>query len=315
MLILGLQYKKLNIWKNIFWFFIISLILVFPWFFRNYLTFGSLFMLRFDKLIFLKSFDELFCYSKDISPGAFFSWGLQNIITFKIKSIILFMVMMINYASPIISFLGLTGIFITFLEKSIKKELAGYFFLFIIVLIFVGFIFAAAAENEILQNSISSFIPFLIIFSALGIERIISNHMYRKIFVVIAFFLLVYSSINNTRSYIKDSSTQSGKYERLKNYLQANKIEKAGIMTCYPAEMNLITGMSSVIIPYESDSIIFSVAKKYNIEYIHTVSNINNSLNFENEQNLQLLYIDYNSDFRLYRLVSDSLDDKNIPGK
>jgi 4-amino-4-deoxy-L-arabinose transferase-like glycosyltransferase len=314
-LILGLQNKKIKIWKNIFWFFIVSFILLFPWFFRNYLSFGSFLTIRFDKLIFLRSFDDLFSYSKDISPGAFFLWGFQNIITFKIKSIILFMVIMIKYATPIIACLGLTGIFITFLEKSIKKELAGYFFLFVTILFFVGFMFAAAAENEILQNSISSFIPFFIIFSAIGIERIISNKMYRKIFVVLAFFLLVYGSISDSRSYIKNSSEQSKKYERLKNYLQSRKIEKTGIMTCYPAEMNLITGMPSVMIPTESDSVVFSTAKKFNIDYIHIVPNAKNSVNFENEQNLRLIYIDYNSDFRLYRIVSDSLDDKIIPGK
>jgi 4-amino-4-deoxy-L-arabinose transferase-like glycosyltransferase len=163
-----------------------------------------------------------------------------------------------------------------------------------------------------------SVLPFMIIVGILTIEKLFSDSrnalFLQKTFMFAILLVFIYSSVEITKGSINERNKLYEKYSRLKEYLSRNEKNEPVIMTEFPIEINYSTGYKSVMIPEDSDSVLFSFSKRYDVNYLLTPTLRVSIQNLNSADKFDLKYIDPYTDLKLYKFLSDP-DAGNIPGK
>lgn len=135
---------------------LVALVVVAPWLVRNWATFGSPISPNSSKVIYLRSYTELFSYSLPLGQDYYFSWGFGNILGSKLNAatlnILILTVQGLFLAAP----LFLIGIFFV-----IKNRVYLPFLVYLVVLyLTMTLIFTEIGVHGTLFHSAGGLLPF-----------------------------------------------------------------------------------------------------------------------------------------------------------
>jgi hypothetical protein len=307
-------YRRKLVWKKFFWFILIFALLVLPWIIRDYLSLGYFFVLDIKELLFLRSYEDLFNYSMSNLINSSPNTGLLNILISKIGGCLQFIGFFISDPAIVLSILSLAGIIIMIKEKSIKREFEGYIFFSLLVVVLFSIFFTSLTGGYWVKSISTAILPFLIIIAISGIENIIKNFSIQRTFVFTTLFIFLCSSFLITKGIIYQHNLSGEKQAKIKDFLSAEK-EEPVIISRYPIDVNFVTGFKAIMLPDENDSTVLSIVKKYNANYI--INPIQEAV-MKGEQEpkyFKFKFVDAFSDLKLYRILLDSINVKDLQRK
>jgi len=295
-----------------------------PWFYRNWGIVGAPLSGAGTKTLFLRNYDDIFSYAKDLTWQGYLAWGWAAILGSKLRAaahngLVLLGVLQF-YLAPFVA-IGLWQVR--------RQRLYLPFFIYAALLyLTMTFLFTFPSMRGSMLHSTTALLPFFFALAPSGIDAFVEfMARWRRKWhppTARAFFSLGFTALAILISLFLYSqgvffSTSPEPIlplwnERNKVYIQAAKMVEsdAPVMTVDPPAYYYFTHRPAVAIPNEEIEVILEVAQRYGAEYLILESDHPSTLNalYREEMTLRALRsLMSHPSLHLERTLADPLGD------
>lgn len=268
-----------------FAFFVGSLLVLTPWFARNYLTLGAPLPSAGTKTLWLTSYDELFRYADDLTLQRYLAWGIGNIVASKLRAAgINFLVITFGALQIFLAPFALIGLW----HARRRIELLPFFVYAPMLYLAMTFAFTFPSMRGSTLHSAAALLPFLAAVAPRGIDACVewiarrrrtwnvaqATRVFRVGFVALAIFLAIYLyalgvfPIAVGASDIPLWNLRDIEYAEIARWLDQNARADDIVMTVDPPAFYNASHRRTIVIPTDSVEAIFLAAKKYGARYL-----------------------------------------------
>jgi 4-amino-4-deoxy-L-arabinose transferase-like glycosyltransferase len=253
----------------------VHLMIVSPLIIDNYRTFSAPFPPGPSKTMFLRQYEDLYSYSKQLTPKTYLNWGIPNILASKFIVAVSNTVALSGFLDHFLWIFVIAGILnIGFSPiKRGTREFHLPIFLFLgILFAFYTLIATFPGQFGGFQRSSMSVVPFLIVIAVNAIDRNIPSRIIILLSIIVIGFLFFYQSILAARAVI-GFNTRIGEDLAMLKSLIASEAQEQGqedivIMTRNPWEVYHSTRYKAIQIPNEDLDTIYEVAQEFQANYL-----------------------------------------------
>ncbi len=254
------------------------LIAVGPWFWRNWLAFGSLLPGAGAKTIFLTSYDDMFAYGRPLTGQAYLAWGWKEILSSKLQALglnlqRLWVENLLIFLLPF-SALGLWG--------ARRERVLWPFFLYLpLLFIAMTFIFTFPGTRGGLFHSGGALLPVVFATAGPGLEAVLHWATRRlrgwhartawRVFAIgmVGLAALVSAlALGRAGVYTGAWNDRDKGYADILGWLKAEDAGKSIVMVGNAPGFTWHTGLIAIAIPNEPLATILDVAGRYGARYL-----------------------------------------------
>ncbi len=261
------------------------LIVMMPWFLRNYLVIGTFYPSAGTKTLWLTSYDELFRLADDLSWQRYLAWGIQNILASKLRA---------AWWNLLVVAFGVLQIFllpfaiIGLVQLRRRTEFLPFFIYAGTLYLAMTLVFTFPSMRGTMLHSSAALLPFLAIAAPPGIDAFVrwmarrrrtwkaeqAGLIFRIGFIVLSIFLaiLVYAQgvfpIGSGSSDIPLWNLRDIEYAPIARWLDENAHADDIVMVVDPPSFYNVSHRRAIVIPTDSIEAIFQAARKYTARYL-----------------------------------------------
>lgn len=194
------------------------LLLMTPWFVRNYLTLGTLYPSVGTKSMWLVNYDELFRYADDLTPERYLASGIGSVL--QPKLIVAIYNLIVILGTPIAPF-ALIGVW----QLRRRVELLPFFIYTALLYLALTIAFTFPSRHNSILHSASALVPFLALAAPAGIQTAVAWVAQRRrawnVIQASRFFLIGFVGIALVFSLYTWEGSVFGLTNRAGDYLRA----------------------------------------------------------------------------------------------
>ncbi len=261
------------------------LVLMSPWFFRNYLETGTPYPSAGTKTLWLTNYDELFRFADDLTPQRYLAWGIDKIIWSKLQA---------GLQNLLIVGFGVLQIFL------IPFAIIGVWRLrrrieFLPFMIYAGLLYLAmtlvftfpAMRGSMLHSS-AALLPFLAVAAPPGIDVFVNwiaqrrrtwdaaqaSRIFRVGFIALSIFLAIWLYAQGVFPVGGGSPTiplwnqRDIEYQAIAQWLAQNANREDIVMVVDPPAFYNVSHRRAIVIPTDSSDAIRQAAQRYDARYL-----------------------------------------------
>jgi hypothetical protein len=255
-----------------------------PWFWRNWALIGNPLSSAGIKTIFLRSYADLFSYSADLSWQSYLAWGVTDIVRSKASAAVHNLAVVLGalqfHLAPF-ALVGLWG-----LRK--RREYVPFYVYAATLYLSMVLVFTFPSTHASMLHSTAALLPFLFVASLPGIDSVVGwvarrrrtwhAPTARKVFrlglttvvVVISLFdycQSVFLSLEPLELQPLWNQANTG-YLTVSQWLDEHASDDPVVMVVDPPAYYYFTHRPAVVIPNEEIDDIVEIAQKYDVEYL-----------------------------------------------
>ncbi len=274
-----------------FYFSLGYLLLMAPWFLRNYLAIGAPYPSAGTKTLWLTGYDELFRYADDLTPQRYLAWGIGNIIESKAVAAArnLFIVTFADLQIFLAPF-ALIGLW----QLRRRIEMLPFFVYAFLLYLVMTFVFTFPSWRGSMFHSAAALLPFLALAVPPGLDAAIhwiarrrktwdaaqATRVFRSGFVALAIFLAIFLyaqgvfPIGGGSSDIPLWNLRDAEYPAVAQWLDQNArapfddAQGDIVMTVDPPSFYNVSHRRAIVIPTDGVEAIFQAARRYGARYL-----------------------------------------------
>ena len=249
-----------------------------PWFVRNWLTFGTPLSNAGTRTMFLTNYDDLFALNTPLTVQNYLTWGIGPILESKWDALLMNL-KRVWAEDLMIVLLPFTGLGLWHLRR---KRLLWPFFLYATLLFAsMTFVFTFPGQRGALYHSSSAWLPFVYAAAGPGLEimvrwaarRLKGWHAHRawRVFAVglVALALCVTLFALGRLGVLNGQINEKGQpYAQIGDWLAERGGGEAVVMVGSPSAFHWYTGHWAIAIPDEPLDTILAVADRYGARYL-----------------------------------------------
>ena len=258
------------------------LLVMTPWFIRNFFTFGSFLAPGGSKMLWLTSYDQLFSYpASQITFSAWWQSGLRAILRVRVWSLGLNLSNMLSVQGEVF-LLPLIGLGLWHLRKDRRVQLAVLAWLVTLVAMTVFFPFAGARGGFFHSGASVQTVWWAL--APVGLDRVIvwgnrkrgwnaaqAGTIFRSGLVVLAVMLtavIIYGRVmGGGGGPVWDQEKTA--YSQIKTILVSQGMtDEAVVMVANPPGFYLASGNPAIAVPDGDESTLLKVARRYGAKYV-----------------------------------------------
>jgi len=261
------------------------LLVMSPWFARNYFTIGTFYPGAGAKTLWLTSYDELFRFADDLTLQRYLDWGIGNIVASKLRAAgINFLVIAFGALQVFLAPFALIGLW----QARRRVELLPFLLYAPLLYLAMTLAFTFPSMRGSTLHSSAALLPFLAAVAPRGIDVAVewmarrrrawnvaqAARVFRIGFVALALLLAVYLyalgvfPIGGGASDIPLWNLRDIEYAEIARWLDAHARADDVVMTADPPAFYNASHHRSIVIPTDSLEAILLAAQKYNARYL-----------------------------------------------
>lgn len=252
----------------------VALVILLPWYIRNYIVMNTPFSQGGLGTIFVRDYDEIFSVDPEMDVQQFWDWGLTNILQSRWDV----------FKKNALDFILLQGFLIlmpfalyTWWQQRRNKFVSGFSAYAVLLHIAMTLFFAFPGKNGALMHSASALMPFWGAFGLIGINgtgewlgaRFNWSHTKRRAeqmsFGVVSFVVVI--SLYGLLNFQKEKRLD---YEALQPVID----DDSRVMVFDPVEFYYFTDQMGVILPNDTLEVAQEIAWRYCIRYLMLTDNV-----------------------------------------
>ncbi len=260
------------------------LVVMTPWFVRNYLAVGAPYPSAGTKTLWLTSYDELFRYADDLTPARYWAWGLYSILESKVVAIFRSL-LVLSFADMLLFLTPFVLIGLVRLRKRIEFL---PFFVYAFLLFWVMVLaFTFPSWRGTLLHSGIALLPFCSIAVPPGIEATVrwvarrrrtwdaarALPVFQSGFVALAVFLSFYiyggglfgSSVGREGPLWNE---RDAGYSNIARWIERNARDEAAVMAGDPLSFYSVSHQRTIVIPSDGVDAVLAAAQRYGASYL-----------------------------------------------
>ena len=260
------------------------LVIMAPWFWRNWTVIGSPLSGASTKTIFLRSYADLFSYSADLSLGSYLAWGWRAIIQSKLSAGLHNLAVLLGALQFHLAPVALVGLW----QLRSRREYLPFFVYASTLYLAMTLVFTFPSTHASMLHSTGALLPFLFASTIPGIDTAVGwvarrrrtwhPPTARRVFrigltaVVITISLFDYSrsvflSLDPVGLLPLWNQANTG-YVTVSRWLDENAPGEPVVMVVDPPAYYYFTHRPAIVIPNEEVTGIVQVAERYHAEYL-----------------------------------------------
>lgn len=274
-------------------FFLIGLLVVVtPWYARNLLVFGNPIPPGASKVLLLRSYEDIYRYTKPLSFYGYLSYMSHNFSGILNHKITVFSKLMgsLFYEYGLFFPILFLGVLDTWRRREFLLVLVGLVYV-AICLVFYSFIATEISLQSSFRRSSLVALPFLVAGTSRGL-RVVGNRKLQTAVVSILLIIMLVSSVSVANRQI---SGRGFDLTWISKVLEDAGDSQSIIMSRKPWRVYESTDLPSIQIPNNDREMILKVAKRYGADYLHLQSKKDNLA-------LKFIYLGLYEDYR-YELI------------
>jgi hypothetical protein len=261
------------------------LLLMSPWFARNYVTLGTPYPTAGTKTLWLTGYDELFRYADDLTPQRYLAWGIGNIVASKLRAAgINLLVITFGALQVFLAPFALIGLW----QLRRRATLLPFFIYAPLLYLAMTFAFTFPSVRGSTLHSSAALLPFLAAAAPRGIDACVewvarrrrtwvaaqATRVFRVGFSALAIFLAIYLyalgvfPIGGGSSDIPLWNLRDIEHALIARWLDQNAHPDDVVMTMDPPAFYSASRRRAIVIPTDGVEAIFLAAKKYGARYL-----------------------------------------------
>ncbi len=260
------------------------LLVMTPWFARNYLVVGTPYPSAGAKTLWLTGYDELFRYADDLTPARYLDWGVVPILESKVIAVFRSL-LVLSFADTL---LFLTPFVLIGLWRLRRRVEFLPFFIYALLLFWVMVLaFTFPSWRGTLLHSGIALLPFCAIAAPVGIDAAVRWVARRRrtwdlaravpFFqigaVVLAVFLSFYIFGGGIFGYSAGADTllwneRDVAYAQIEAWLQQHARPDAVVMAGDPVAFHMVSDRQTIVIPSDGICAVKAAAARYNAGYL-----------------------------------------------
>jgi hypothetical protein len=260
------------------------LLVMSPWFARNYVTLGALYPAAGTKTLWLTGYDELFRFADDLTLQRYLAWGVGNIVASKLRAGgINLLVITFGALQVFLAPFALIGLW----QLRRRVELIPFFIYAPLLYLAMTLAFTFPSVRGSTLHSAAALLPFLAAAVPRGIDVCIewvarrrrtwdaalAARFFRAGFVALAIFLAVYLYALGVfpiggASDIPLWNLRDIEYAEIARWLDRNARTDDIVLTGDPPAFYNASHRRTIVIPTDSVDAIFLAARKYGARYL-----------------------------------------------
>ncbi len=260
------------------------LLVMFPWFARNYFALGTPYPSAGTKTLWLTGYDELFRFTDDLTLQRYLDWGIGNIVASKLRAGgINLLVLAFGALQIFLAPFALIGLW----QQRRRVELLPFFIYTLLLYLALTLAFTFPSVRGSTLHSAAALLPFLAAAAPRGIDACIewiarrrrtwdialAARVFRAGFVALAIFLAIYLYALGvfpigSASEIPLWNLRDLEYGEIARWLDQNARPDDVVLTVDPPAFYNASHRRSIVIPTDSVDAIFLAAKKYDARYL-----------------------------------------------
>ena len=269
------------------------LVVMIPWFCRNWMLIGSPLSGASTKTIFLRSYADLFSYSADLSLQGYLAWGWRPILHSKLTAAVHNLAVVLGALQFHLAPLAIIGLW----QLRARREYLPFYVYASTLYLSMTLVFTFPSTHASMLHSTGALLPFLFAAAIPGIDAAVGwvarrrrtwhPRTARRVFrigltvVVVAISLFdycqsVFLSLDPLDLQPLWNRANTG-YVTVSSWLDQNAPQEAVVMVVDPPAYYYFTHRPAIVIPNEEIDGIVEVAERYQaqyliLEYDHVVS-------------------------------------------
>jgi hypothetical protein len=260
------------------------LLVLTPWFWRNWTLIGTPVSGASTKTIFLRSYEDLFSYAPNLSLESYLAWGWRSILQSKLSAALHNLAVVLGALQFHLVPMALVGLW----QLRTRREYVPFFIYASTLYLAMTLIFTFPSMHASMLHSTGALLPFLFASTIPGIDTVVNwialrrrtwhPRTARRVFrvgltaVVVAISLFDYSqsvflSLNPLGLQPLWNQANTG-YVAVSAWLEENAQEDALVMVVDPPAYFYLTHRPAIVIPNEEVDGILDVARRYDADYL-----------------------------------------------
>lgn len=274
-----------NIFHFTFYILLGYLLLMSPWFLRNYLAIGSVYSSAGTKTLWLTNYDELFRFADDLTLHRYLAWGIDNILASKLQA---------AFVDLLVVSFGVLQIFLIpfavvgLWQNRRRIEFHPFFVYAILLYLAMTLVFTFPSMRGTMLHSSVALLPFLAATAPPGIDAFVrwiarrrrtwdvalASHVFRFGFIALSIFLAgwLYAQgvfpISGGSREIPLWNQRDIEYASIARWLDQNARADDIVMVVDPPAFYNVSHRRAIAIPTDSIDAIFDAARRYNARYL-----------------------------------------------
>jgi len=250
------------------------LIVMAPWFLRNLLTIGVPLSPGGTKTLWLRTYDDLFCYGCDLSPRAYLAWGWWNIIRSKLEAAGINATRFL--AENCLVFLLPPVLLGLYRRRRCPLFILSFVYLFLIFLTH-SLVFTFPGPRGGFFHASAPVLPFIFAAGAEGLEVAVGWVARRRrwklgqalvVFSTAAVLAAVALSGYVAAQKLPSWRDADAAYLEIDAWLEHQGVEAVIVMVSNPPAFWYHTGRSAVVVPNAGVETLIEVADRYGVGYV-----------------------------------------------
>jgi hypothetical protein len=260
------------------------LLIMGPWFWRNWALIGTPLSSAGIKTVFLRSYADLFSYSADLSWQSYLAWGVTDILRSKASAAVHNLAVVLGALQFHLVPFALVGLW----QLRKRREYAPFYVYAATLYLSMVLVFTFPSTHASMLHSTAALLPFLFVASLPGIDSVVGwvarrrrtwhAPTARKVFrlglttlvVVISLFdycQSVFLSLEPLELRPLWNQANTG-YLTVSQWLEEHASDDPVVMVVDPPAYYYFTHRPAVVIPNEEVSGIVEIAQRYDVEYL-----------------------------------------------
>jgi hypothetical protein len=260
------------------------LVVMAPWFWRNWMVIGSPLSSAGTKTVFLRSYADLFSYSADLSWRSYLAWGWAEILRTKASAAIHNLTVVLGALQFHLAPVALIGLW----QLRRRRDYVPFYIYAATLYLAMTLIFTFPSQHASMLHSTAALLPFLFAAALPGIDSVVDwialrrrtwhAPTARKVFRLgLAALVVVISLFDYSRAVFLSldplgfrpswNEANTG-YIAVSQWLESRAPDDVVVMVVDPPAYYYFTHRPSVVIPNETVDGVLDVAEKYHAEYL-----------------------------------------------
>jgi len=255
-----------------------------PWFYRNWKLIGAPLSSAGGKTIFLRSYADIFSYSKELTWQSYLAWGWRAILRSKVSAAVHNLTVILGALQFHLAPLAIIGLW----QLRRRKEYTPFYVYAATLYLAMTLIFTFPSTHASMLHSTGALLPFIFVAAVPGIDAAVGWVARRRrtwhprtaqrvfrigltlIVVVISLFnycQAVFLSLNPLAVQPLWNRANTG-YLTVSSWLRESASEDALVMVVDPPAYYYFTHRPAIVIPHEEIEGILEVADRYGADYL-----------------------------------------------
>ncbi|MBI4790107.1 MAG: glycosyltransferase family 39 protein [Chloroflexi bacterium] len=262
------------------------LLLMSPWFLRNFLTVGSPYPSAGTKTLWLTNYDEVFRYADDLTLTRYLAWGLGPIV--ESKAFAAFRNIFIVVFGDLQVFLApFAAIGLWQLRRQL--ELLPFFVYAVLLYLAMTLLFTFPSWRGSMLHSSAAWLPFLAVAAPPGIDATVrwiarrrrtwdarqASRVFRGGFVTLAIFLSmflyaqgIFGALVGGSSDVPLWNQRDAEYAAIAHWLTGNAAPDDMVMDVDPPSFYNVSHRRTIMVPTDGVAAVFDAARRYRARYL-----------------------------------------------